>query len=90
MMRDESPECQILISAVIPRGINKWDSEAHLMAQKICQFNEKISKFNKLLRGLCTTESHLHFISHEEFLLSDNSANPAPGKGWVTSVQKWC
>ena len=73
-VREESPECEIFISAVIPRGINKWVGDApYVMAQKIGQLNNKISKFNKLLGSLCTSESHLHFVSHDEFVSVDNS-----------------
>ena len=71
--REESPECEIFISTVIPRSINKWDNDAHVMAQKIGELNDNISKFNKLLRSLCTSESHLHFVSHDEFFSVDNS-----------------
>ena len=66
-LHKKSPELEIFISSVLPRGLNLWDrnTPVPIMSQRTEQRNSKLSKFNQLLWEFTLTESHLHFVNND-------------------------
>ena len=68
LVKRRSPNCEIVLSSVLPRSIDRHDVEhTHLeKSRMISKVNNRISKFNSLLRDFCSSQKCLHFICHDE------------------------
>ena len=67
LVKRRSPNCEIVLSSVLPRYIDRRDKE-HTDVEKsrmISEVNKQISNFNSLLRDFCNSQK-CHFLCHDE------------------------
>ena len=68
LVKRRSPNCEIVLSSVLPRYIDRRDKEhTHVeKSRKISEDNSQISELNSLLRDFCSSQKCLHFVCHDE------------------------
>ena len=63
----QNPKCEIFISSVIPRYVDRWDDISDMSTQhhKVKAINLSIKQYNDLVGTLCKANAHLHFVNHD-------------------------
>ena len=75
-----SPECEIVVSSVIPRDVNHRNVHHTQIVTKSQKdkVNTNIREFNRLLSDLCSENERLHYVFHEQFWSFDPHSGQKP------------